>query len=421
MYILIDAVLRGRAPNSKYESVDVSNMSVPDVFKNYTDGFLILEHTDLISPIYVPIRELKSTPLPYGIFPFGQWLNMVGDYDLPNYTQVPSYRQEQVIFMDGLSTGFEIKRVVPVSLNDSTTLPLSTMTDLLVTLGGVSSRNLNDYLLCTINGILHYSYHNNKGMVVTGAGKTVDQLKNFSFGFLNFEKIGKINPVKINIPMISGDRYAGAVYINTGMDLSNKSVILSLAGVLHVNDKIYDVINPKEGIVQIKVAEMDLLDRIRVLQQVIDVRTPLGLTGTSEDPLALDRAQVYSNEVIEKILLLPQSFLVVVETTHLYGITTEVGQTPLPFLYEYHKEPTLPLRDTYGFLPEYIKGLGLFTIPEEVNWSLAVRHDTWVQDSLDNTTPTIPDEIVGGANQVIQYKPHDCQFFEIGSQKLVLT
>ena len=415
MYLFVNAFLRKRQPNSKYLNVDIRNMFLVDILKNYVDGYIEIESTFLNNRLFVPIQELRLLDLPYGVFTFNTWLAMVSSIGLPSLPEKPVYKNNVVTFMDGRQAGFQSKRIRPVTNESGPQHPRSTLTDVQLNLDGNLSQVMYENLLVTFNGFMHCTRVTRQGLVVMGAGKSIDVSNRDIFGALNFEKVGKVTPVKLTPSMILGEVMASEIYIKLGVSLVNRSAFLSIGGFVHIQDETYSIINPEQGIIRINTPKLNVLEKLRLSAGFIDLSS-LDLTENPYDPKFFVQEEVMNNQVLTQYLLLPQSFVVVVDTPHLYASREPVGQTPVHGLFEYHKEPVLPLIDSYGLLPEYWKGRGAYTLPNEPEcWSLQSVVNHYVELRLDDTTGDDTDPSFTGANAVAYLKPI-YNFLEIGNQ-----
>ena len=70
MYVYIKAVLREGAPNSQYREVDIRQLRLDEILKRFNDGYIHLVHSNVTSPFYVPINDLRGMELPYGLNKF---------------------------------------------------------------------------------------------------------------------------------------------------------------------------------------------------------------------------------------------------------------------------------------------------------------------------------------------------------------
>lgn len=412
MYIFVRAILRSVAPNSKYVSVDIQSMTLDQIFKNFIDGFIELEHSEVSVNFYVPLKALREAVLPQSPFSFNTWLGSVASIALPTYEDEPHYVDNQVVFSDAFQMGAVVQRVQPLTQSSASEFPLGVLRDLMITVDGVEVSTLQQYAMVSVNGYLHATYFSRRGMVVMDGGKTMDVCQTNKVGLLSFELVGEIEIHPISSAMVTGQNLQSNVLINLGRPIKNKKVIMVIGGIMYIENGIYRVVDHEQGIINFSTYRIDLLKQMILARQKIDLSS-LNLTSIPSDPEGIYRSEVYDNATIRAYFSLKQSFVVLVDTDHLYSAKSPLAQTPLPGLYEYHQRVTSPVVDTYGRICEFIQQRTM-----DGGFTIRVSPEEHINNELYNTAPMSGLSTFYGANTQSGYARHEGVMLNIGSQHL---
>lgn len=412
MYIFVKAILRSVAPNSKYVPVNIQSMSLDQIFKEFVDGYIELEHSDVSVNFYVPLNALREAVLPQSPFNFNTWLGSVANIALPTYEEEPRYIDNQVSFSDAFQIGASVQRVQPLTQLIDPQFPLGVLRDLMINIDGVEIDVLQKNILVSVNGYLHATYFSRRGMVVVEGGKTMDICQANKVGLLSFESIGEVEVHPIQPAMINGTSLQSNVLINLGRPIKNKKVIVVIGGIMYIENGIYRVIDHDKGIINFNTFRIDLLKQVILARRRIDLSS-LNLSDIPTDPEGIYRSEIYSNEVIKAYFTLKQSFIVLVDAGHLYAKRELLAQTPIPGLYESHARLTSPMIDTYGRICEFIQQR-----THDGSFTLRVAPEDFINNELYNTAPWPGLNTFYGANTTTGYAMHQGMVLNIGSQHL---
>lgn len=377
MYQYTRSYLRPRGLNKTWVNVDVSLVPLATLFDNYVDGYVVLNNNVISgTPLYVNYHDLKQTALPFANLPFATWLAWIGNVALPYSSVEPNYITHTALYSDAVQAMFTVTRVHPTIAPDHCVdlgLPLSSLTDLLLHKDNISFDELHQYALFTVNGLVHRSIPTDTGMQLSKGGQSVDLCNQAHVGVISFKAIGEIQQIPITLNNIYGQTHVAhrySVFVETGMDLRNHSVMLSLGGYLHVCDHVVSVVSSDTGVVRIELSRVDLVRRMLESKQYIDLST-MPVTESAIRIGALVVGEVYPDAAIDAYLTLSQSFLIVVAAPNLHTTTIKLAPPTLPGVFECITEPQWPLRSPTGRLPEY--------------WRKQ-EHDRWILDSLLSVT-----------------------------------
>lgn len=414
MYQLVSATLKTREKAAMYESVDISQIQMKNLFATYLDGYITLTNPQLSGNQYVDLNALRASTLPlHPSLTFHAWLGSIGNLIIPAVLTQPIIATQHAVYSDAFRARYDIVRAHPTfALNVD--VPLADKTDVVMTKTGVDPTVLFNNVLVSVNGLFHIT-DNYLGthLRVKGGGKSCEIADRNNIALYSFKDVGEIQSVPITDPMITVSDidvlYKQTVWINTGIDLTNKSVMVVLGGYLHACDNTYSVVNQELGVIQLNMDKIQLPQRYFESKKLIDLSS-LEMTVNSSNPELISVAELYSNDVITRYLKLYQSYIVVVDTPTLYKQLHRLTPADLPGLYLNVSEPIYPLILRTGIAPEY--------------WPRK-EHDLWVLNVADNLSPnyrfeSIPWEgedflaPVLEANQPNEYSTAD--LLEIGSQ-----
>lgn len=375
MYQLVNAILRQHGKNKTWVSTDISLETLNVVFTKYNDGHLTLLNPVLSpNPIYVDFQELKNVNVPFINLPFETWLQSLVNLPLPTLSAEPTYTEKCITYSDASQAGFDITRIHPTFVFDECgPNPIFTnnqLRDLRLEKENVSLVDLQKYLLCTVNGFLHRSTPTETGLQIKDAALSVDVCNENCVGLISFKNIGEVTQHAIMpnmLKLVNGFPARYEYLIETNLDLNDKTVMLSLGGYLHLEDNSFDIVCYNPGVIRISFTRVNLIRRLLEMNKYLDLSGLLHYRSPNKGD-AVNVLDFYKDTNISALLTMSQSFLIVVDTPHLYFEREIVGQSLFPNIYEYGLEPTVPLRTSTGRLPEYWRTL---------------EHNTWVMSLSD--------------------------------------
>lgn len=367
MYQYVSAVLRKRGKNQVWQNADIAMMTLDQVFKTYQDGYITLTNP---TTVYVDLNTLKRTAVPYaGSLPFINWIQSTGMPTLPTIPQ-PTFTTHHALYSEATQAQYTINRILPFDYTPGSNEPLEIchdesdnpppdyhlMTNLEITKSGVDYNEFHQFVLVSINGFYHRSTITEKGMQVIDGSKSIDITGQTAVGLVSFREIGAVHQIAIT-PAMMGKQYADhpyreEMYINVGEDLTNRSVMVSIGGYLHVEDACVTVVNQNPGVIRLRFSNIDMANRYFEMRDALDVRS-LGLTTSDIRKNAVVVEELQSDQTLMRLMQMPQSFIVVVDTPSLYTETSPLYAPEILGLYDVPEEPLYPLRAPSGRQIEY--------------------------------------------------------------------
>lgn len=343
MYSYVKAVLRGIGKNKGYEPVDISLMLLGDVYKNFVDGYITVNNPVLSSnPIHINFSLLRRCPVVFYNLAFETWLSAINNTTLPSYTTEPVYTRKDVLYADARQARYSIQ--------------VYNGTDASLYKENIDYNLMATSLLSTVNGFFHINNTIEESLIVKDATTSMRISNSSHIGLLNFASLGPVVQYPITEVMIN--KLANhiplkqSVLLETGLNLNNKTVMVSIAGYLHLADRVIDVLNSDLGLIRLNMEYLSIVRRYMELKDNIDLSS-LGLSTGYGKKHAVNVTELESDDSIKALLLLSQSFICVVDTPIVTATKISTATPHTALHHEYPLEPKYPLLSPTGRLIEY--------------------------------------------------------------------
>lgn len=349
MYELTEVLARRKIPGARYEKITNKDvLTVEALLQDYRDIYLGLTHytePDVEMALsFKAIEELLYTT--DREMTVQAWLASLGDMTLPVTHNGLTLVSGRVHHTDLLDIGFRAV-LVDDKYQESTNRHREEMAH--VRLLDYSNRYLEygSNCLFTCNGLLHRHDYSEEGIFLDEVGRSTDLEDRIQLSALSFKELGGVTIYPITPEMIkrhNGGRYQDGFYIEVpDQDFSNKTVMLSICGLLHYNNQDYSVISGNT--LKVHWSHIHFDDRYVDLRHKIDFYRVRDLIDkTSEDGNTyINRTAAESDEVILEVLQLSQTFIIVVNTDNISYDKFGVERTHLPGRFLTHTPPTGPV------------------------------------------------------------------------------
>jgi hypothetical protein len=212
-----------------------------------------------------------------------------------------------------------------------------------------------DTTLVSVNGFYHRTdVKNNEGLVVYKATQTVRKSNQNQIGLLTFHGMcgiathsiieEMISRVDINTPLSS------AANINTGLDLTGKSVAFVIGGYFHMLSTLVSRVG--DNSFRIDFSNYPLLDRYFEMSHYLDT-SGFTRSETPVNPSQISVEELQSDDNIKALLMMNQSFMVVLDCEEVYSEVNYVRKTGYPGCYIAYTDPKYPLVTGLGRHNEY--------------------------------------------------------------------
>lgn len=361
MYILKQAYLKKINSEESYLFYDISQFTIQQILESFVDGYFLLTHSQLKGNFYLSLENLRNSNVPLILnLTLQDWFGTNGRVEL-NVSKKPIlYKKGIVKYSDAILAGYEINSIGRRMRKDAN-ISQADKVDILVEKNNVPKQDLYTKTLFSVSGFIHRSIPYENGVALLGGGETFNLTKQNTVGVLSFKECGRLTQVELTEGMVKNVSpeipLIHTTLINSKHDLNGKCVFLVLAGYLIINNGIVEIVNYDQGLVKVNTNKLRIVDMI--LNSVDKINLDSIGVFTVGDRIATKHKvrlqDIQSDICIEKLFLLPQSFLVIVEADSIGMNRIAVQTTGLPTVYEYHEEPYLPLMSSRGLLKEYWK------------------------------------------------------------------
>lgn len=409
MYQLVSAIVKPLDANGRWRSMDIGTVQLNDLFKSFRRVIATLSNAVLPTNVSLDMEQLRAS-LGGSSLTFNDWLIQNGNQTLPTSRDLPVIKTRYAMFSDAVRSGYHVTPTHP-TISASSDISIQEKTDLLVTKAGADYGFIHQRVLANVNGFYHLTDHSTDGLFVVDGMKSCLKSGRNELGLLSFLPLGTIDLIPIKDEMIYTQRDGQALrtncYVDTGVDLSQKTVMLVLGGYLHVLDPrvFYRISTSAFGI---DFSQIPLVDRFYESHRVLDLST-LAMESTIANRDQIGINNLYSDNVLRKYLTLSQSFFVALDNTDIFVETADVKQSPFPGCYTSFVKPIYPL----------VVGRGRHAVywprKEADRFSVNIRQ-SWGGKPMYETVPTLKQKSVSDSRIAsMGYGNSNANFLLIGS------
>lgn len=385
MYIINDLIARSKTPGSKYAKVtNVSSLTMDELIDKYKDIYIRLTHftepdTDMVLKLSDVNELLYSTNRSV---PLQTWFEQIGNVTLPVTKEGLELEDGFVIQTDLLDIGFK-PTLVDDKNQESSHKHREDMVNVKLTDNSGRYREYHDYCLFTCNGLLHRHDADENGLYIEGAGVSTDIENKVQFSSLSFHNLGKVTIYPIDPTMIkrhNGERYHDGFYLELpDVDFSDKTIMLSICGMLHYNNQHYKVTS--DNTIKVFWSHLRFVDRYIDFRHKLDwdiVRDNIDRSD-EEGNIFVDRIAAEDDETILAALQMSQTFVIVIDTDNISYDKVALERTQLPGRFISNVKPYGPVILGNGLIHPY-------RVREESNSVFSViMDDNWLRNKYEDT------------------------------------
>lgn len=390
-YTLVSAIAKPIGGGGRWVNVDISNMSFNDIFNDYLRVIATLSN-----PFDATNTALDLASIEFSItdpsITFAQFLINNGSASLPTTTPPPTIKTLYAEYADGFNAGYQ---VTPISLDaaidsvipveDKKSLKLTDYTNAV----DPESRPINWALfeqscMVSVNGYWHFMAADSSGAIVRDGMTSCVKSKRNTIGIYSLANLGKIQYIDLQPSMIykqdPTSQLNQGVYINVGQDLTNKTVLLVIAGYLHVIDDRYPSFSRVgDQLLKIDWPNFPYVDRYFEQVDTIDLSS-LNLTHIPANDSQVATSELMSDATITAYCSLSQSFIVLLDNTEVFVDYQDVTDSGTTGVYIGYEEPKWPLVTGHGKVSEW------WSTEETGQWGVCIadgRTDTRTYNTTD--------------------------------------
>lgn len=348
MYHLVSAIVKPLDSGGRWRSMDIGNVQLNLLFNDFRRVIATLANPVLNNNVSLELESLRAQ-LGGLTKTFNEWLTENGELALPTSNTLPTINTRYANFSDAVRSGFKITPTHP-TISPTSPMPLSERTHLLMTRAETDYAMVYKHVLANVNGFYHQTDYSDDGLFVTDGMVSCLRARRNEIGLLSFLNLGSLNFIPITDDMIFTHREEQQLryncYVDAGMDLSEKTVMLVLGGYLHTLDKrTFFRISPSAF--GIDFSQIPMVDRFFESSPVIDL-TALDMETAPTNPNQISIENLFSDHVLRRYLQLSQTFLVVLDNQETFTDSIELRQSPLNGVYTSSVAPVYPLIVGHG-------------------------------------------------------------------------
>lgn len=409
MYQYISAISKLLDGNKQYVTEDISNVPLNTLFTLYSKVIVILSNPFLPNNVAIDLETIRTTTGSLQIT-LNEFLIQNGNTTLEALPNIPTLVPRYAKYNDGFRAGYKIAPINPRAAPD-TQLPLVDKSWLHLTQPNVDYDLFYKSCLVTVNGFFHLTDSDTTGVYVIDGMKSALKSKQNQLGIYSFREIGALSFVPIIPDMIYKQNvnqpYKNDVYLDIGVDVSNKTIVLVIGGYLHVLDnKTFSRVGLSTF--KLNVGNLPMLERYYESEPYLDFST-LPLSMTIRNPKQLGIPDFFSDENIVAYLTLSQSFFVILDNPDIFVNRIPVDKTTLPDMFVSYRKPEYPLIVGVG------KAANYWSTYEDGQYSVTCR-DTMRCNFIFNTIdPTVVNSVGDNLTPNEPLAHSNPYFLEIGS------
>ena len=369
MYNLVTAHIRSYDPQIGVVELDVSNQNLWELVATSSEVYLTLTSPHLESQYVLDMSNVRD--LIYAsdsTLTVAEWLVALGNVALPVVEGQVTMSSKRAKSMCAYAAGYSVHSSSGRLYNQDETILEEDRLHLALTRGEHNLLDMSSYVLASINGFLHTTDSDADALYVRHGSETMQVGKSPK---VNLHSFANISPF-VQIPLSrctltprNGSRLANGVTIATGLDLTGKTVWLSIGGHLMYLNRDYTVMNRKSIALdwnKFNFKHKYLNSRGRLNLSTVDLAMGLVDGGSG----ILSQQSLNTDEVIRAYLELPQSFIIVFDNPTIDVDLRRIEDMSLPGKYMVKDEPHLMYMNEEGRLPP------ISLIDEHKNWVVSV-------------------------------------------------
>lgn len=354
MYTLKTGFAKPFIGNGEWVEVDFTTLSFATIYATYRQAIVVLTNPFEARPVAFDVEKLRFS-YAASSKTIVDFLADNGSNALDTTYHIPYINKRYAIYNDAFVAGFQINAVNPSTSPDAE-LTTGAKDWLHLSYTGMDYAKFKKNCLVTVNGYLHFTETDTNGIWVDNGMQSVEHANQNTVGIISFEGISTFTAKRITDSMIhnqGGDNQLGIrSYIETGVDLTNKTIAISLGGYLHVLDEttFYRVSDSR---ICVDFNNLPFFERFYESSKNIDFSS-LNLIKSDVNASVVAVSDILSDSVIRRFLKLPQSFLVIFDNAELMVQKVPLEDGGLPNVYQTETLPQYPVFGGFGRMMNYL-------------------------------------------------------------------
>ena len=357
MYQLITSYVQPRGQWNGELEADIASKPIREVYSTSLRVILVLSEPSLTSLQTLDLKDVQEDI--YQLPPsttVNEWLQGLGNQALPTRAGLPEITKGRVASVSAFIAGFSVD-IWDKNANPNDAQTTGPGADLKLTKVSDDDKVPGDYLLATVNGAFHVTDYNDKTIFVEGGGFS-SILKDSipSVQLYSFAEIGKVKQIPFTYCVFGGGEdqpMNKGVYVQLPEDIGNRTVFVSIGGVLHPYQKGWNVTGDRNLLLawsHLAINDIYLNTRELIRWDEVEARMdmdPLKVSGVEQHIFSDD-------DSITAILNMPQSFVVLIDNPNVLINAERLEDTGLPGKYYHYGDGDIPVRMSNGLMPHYV-------------------------------------------------------------------
>lgn len=409
MYTLVTAIAKPLNGDGRWTTVAIGSLSLSSLFSTYAKVLVTLSNPFLTKNVELDIDTIRNEHGGKGIT-FNNFLIANANNTLLTSDTLTVLSPKYAKYADAFKANYKITPIHSRAAADAQ-LPASEKRWLHVTRPNTDYTLFYKNCLAVVNGFIHLTDYDVNGVYIQDGNQSAIISKQNNIGFYSFQEVGELSFIPIKSEMlykqVSLQPYKNKCFIDLGVDLSNKTIMVVLGGYLHVLDR-KTFFRVSDSSFCIDIGNLPLLDRYYESRDYIDFSS-LQLETTNRNKNQISIADFFSDKTITAYLTLPQSFFIIVDNNNIFVNKVPVHKTTLPDMFVSYIEPVYPLVVGVGKLANY------WSVAEDGQYSITCQNSTR-HNHLYNTIDVIKQVSVSNSNLSTNRAENSSAYYlEIGS------
>lgn len=340
-------------PGARYQEMMLSQLPLRVLYQTYRMPLYMVVHDSFLNADRAIDMFAIKADCEYRSITFDQYLIDTASITLPYLDSLPALDTKYAHYADAFYAGYTIHREHPEGYQTST-IENSEKLWAKLTKPNIDYIRLYQTSLVTVNGFFHQTDADSTGLYVIDAFKSLDISKRNAIGITNFADVGSLTFKRyytdIDVFNDEGSVLNGCLF-DFKEDVTDKVIMFVVGGYLFYNHPAFTRNGPSRFRVRFDL--LDLPNRHYEMSRYIDTSS-LNVEFDATVPTMTLQSRLTSDAYIEKLLLMSQSFVVVL------NVDSHVFYEQLPVQFdkrapwaETYLIPDKPLMAYNGRLLEY--------------------------------------------------------------------
>lgn len=220
----------------------------------------------------------------------------------------------------------------------------------------VDYNRIATYGLITIGGLLHWFDTREEGIIIYDGAKSAWLMREARIGILDFTQVASVKKIQIKESMVKypyeNINLNSVIYLNLGTSVIGKTIMISIAGILHPLDNFLTIVDEKT--IRVNLKFIDFIGLFYDTYKKIDYSSlPLTRDLYYDDQFLT--TEFDNPEVIMAFLKLSQSFVIIIDDHNITVETKKLENTQIPGVYNTPEKeyPDVPIQIGRGYLSGY--------------------------------------------------------------------